>query len=1292
MPKRGQVSAFIIAGILILVVVGLFSISRTELSKIPSQPGQIQTPQIQLEQEALSLQAYLDSCLKESLLKAQDAGTQPRDIAAQEAAIAQGLESCSDFSSQQARGISIDKGKPTVKLSETPDVIAANVNYPLTIHAGLSEISFSTFNSYIKRKDAINLNPGTYSLNDGKAELTVQDSTKATDQNGNPVTQLSLQIIDADLAKVENYILLTSTVYDLGPDGTNFNPPLLLSIAVPGQYSPDQAKDFKIGYFDKKLGAWVAWETRYDDARHMLIAEVGHLTEMSTMSKEAKLGKYSECSKNQDSAYLMCSSDKTQIIMCQKDLSKDINGAALSCSGECEEINGQPLCKAKPVPEECAKSHERKGLIGPFGKAYAGQEKTKDSAGNDVSNDQQVAACCPIDKCYEIRDYRWPRRVYPDVVKQDGALCETISCVNNYNYIGVYTGREKKGNDFIAADNPDSKCKALQGKAVNPEGKAALLAGCGVEPATPAQPGQPTPPGTQPPAAPPGTVKGYKAAEELTECAPHEKATSTVQICGQNQNAGYVIRCLGNGKQGMVSQRKCSVACKDDVNDLLVNVKLLGRCIGVPGSRNVHGINECNSAEPGLMVCVDEIKQDKKTWTFECTGDGNEGYFTEHCPGSCKDGKCINRCEGKNDGLYCDSIGQTQAYYRCQGAKETAKGACNENEACVARTDNKGVITLCEALCPSSWKFTGTYESDQLKWSEETDPFSKGCATQKDNAGNTIIKRHFFNALAKGARCEKPVNDCKASGPLIGYDKQCSNKKKSDKACSGNFESIITCSGAGDLGVAEKCPPDSICNNGKCDSAVCPSPPSGEKDFNECKDNYRNSGLIENYCGSGCNHDFIIECGPPCSDPKRIPCLQNPGIRQKKPCEHGCVMVKPTQGAENAQCAASPSQPTLPGPGAAPPGTQPPGAVPPPAALTECNGKSANDKVCGQGNNNGYVIHCTGQAAGTRDASPCPNGCDNGQCKADPVKPPKLAGIPYGYVEIADAAKIPCPLSTLYVCGGSKDNIPGTNTPATDIPMVKRNDLQGMSLLCKTTQKGYNWYKKDCSKLGLCNKFGVCEEPVPKCPQTPKVMYEPDPAKDSLCKKDPVTGNWIKGYVSCEPAGEAGTSVYCDQYGNACVSTKAGVQQCLCPDKAATNKECTNNAVRQCFLIGEPCTLGQGVRCCSLSADPDNPGTSCHVDLDRSNTGTCAPDGEEYKQKMRSREGKKCGYTLPDCSDPELFECVQDAIAGRYGTCQKRPGLNEPCKFFLGVNMPKCLDGLACDGWGGVANGKCIAR
>ncbi|MBI3052173.1 hypothetical protein HYY74_07020 [Candidatus Woesearchaeota archaeon] len=1176
MLKKGQVSAFIIAGILILVVVGLFSINRTELSKIPRQPGQAQTPQIQLEQEALSLQSYMSSCLQEALREAQGIGVNERDRYAAEKLIEQEARECSDFTAYEARGVTVEKGEPAAKITQSEDVLSASVNYPLTVKTSESELSFSSFNAYVKRKAGFSLDsPGPFVFPDSLAEFSLPDGLSATMPDGK--REITVQIKEEDLANPENSVLVLSTVYDLKPDGAKFDPPLLLTIKLPARFTPEQAAKFKAVYWDKSKNSWEQFQrTYYDAEKHAVIAEVTHFTHVG--------------------------------------------------------ISGDPECTQFPPL--------LKGFTNDFGKVYADPNNPLDSL--------LISNCCTL-SCYHIAPYdpNEPgkgRRVYGDLIFRDNSdvMCEASVCVNNNNYIGIYTGREKRGNDYISTDN--SKCKDLTNRPVNPEGREALLKGCGASQTSNGQP---------PPAAPPAPTpqpggQQCKADTDLGNCIENGRYCYS---CAKKESKFEFTFTADCNNQYSDQDSACSCDGK----------KQICKKAGQPDKPVKY--TECANAA-GQLKCSAFWKNK----VLKCAADGF-GQVVEECAGNCQNGQCAapaNRCEGKAEPYYCDKPDAGQEWYRCQEGKELAKSACNENQACVIKKDSKGLITLppCESRCPAGWKFTGTYGTDNSKWSQDGDPWLKYCD------GN---KQFYFNSIAKGARCEKPVNNCKASGTLKNYP-ECSAAFRADQVCAKDAASILVCTGKGEEGIIiKKCAQDTICTLGfsgaNCDP--CPSPPSGEKDFTECKDNYNNRGLIENYCGSGCNHDFIIECSPPCSDPKRIPCLQNPGVRQKKPCEHGCVMVKSTQGAEEAQCAASPSQPTPPGPGAAPPGTQPPGTVPPPpAALAECNGKSANDKVCGQGNNANYVITCSSNGAGAKEQNACANGCQsdanglNAQCKAGP---PTVA---QQYTSTGND----CPFKgEIYFCGADSrlstfselSNYKGTDS-FTDLSGNVLT-LPKFSVRCK----GKKWEAREC-KNGCDDSKGNCLGSEAICPKTKNVQYIPDTNYNSYCagKKS--------GYANCIKKPAPSISIYCDAYGNACASRTT----CTC---AGDNTCHQNSPLVTCTPDGSGCFY-------DAFGTPDccpNVGLECsRVGLVAG--GICSPrDEAAFGTEPKFRHlGETCTNTENSrllCDSKENLVCRYGLVHAGRGTCVKAAGHGEKCGDHLRlpphiVRYPDCSPGLECRG------------
>jgi len=112
------------------------------------------------------------------------------------------------------------------------------------------------------------------------------DDSEALDADGEPFDVVEIDVRSAHDAPADS--LIVSSVFDLGPDGAEFDPPAPLSI----EYSRSQLpvgvdeSDLVIAYFDDDTGEWLALDSVVDEEAGVVETEVSHFTEFCLLAPE----------------------------------------------------------------------------------------------------------------------------------------------------------------------------------------------------------------------------------------------------------------------------------------------------------------------------------------------------------------------------------------------------------------------------------------------------------------------------------------------------------------------------------------------------------------------------------------------------------------------------------------------------------------------------------------------------------------------------------------------------------------------------------------------------------------------------------------------------------------------------------------------------------------------------------------------------------------------------------------------------------------------------------------------
>ncbi|MFC2008833.1 CARDB domain-containing protein [Chloroflexota bacterium] len=116
------------------------------------------------------------------------------------------------------------------------------------------------------------------------ASVEIDDDTVAVDADGDPFSEIEVDVKAPHDAPSDS--LLIGNVYDLGPDGAEFDPPVPLTISYERGLLPDgvAARELVVAWLDEGSGEWVALESTVDEDARVVVAEVSHFSEFCLMA------------------------------------------------------------------------------------------------------------------------------------------------------------------------------------------------------------------------------------------------------------------------------------------------------------------------------------------------------------------------------------------------------------------------------------------------------------------------------------------------------------------------------------------------------------------------------------------------------------------------------------------------------------------------------------------------------------------------------------------------------------------------------------------------------------------------------------------------------------------------------------------------------------------------------------------------------------------------------------------------------------------------------------------------
>jgi hypothetical protein len=261
--KRSQISIFLILGIAIVFLVGIFVMRVTS-----GDPNELSTGSGSSLSQA-DLTAYVRSCIRYSCQESmKDIGIRQEVLSEFSDSVEQNAEECVDayMETLAERGIEHTKGEVQADVIIDPATITVKLNCPLTVISGDQRIVLETFDLVLDRTSYVKLDAGGNDEEmrlismDGNAELIIPPGTIAYDKVGNAVESLSIKVEDLHFEGLENSVIVGQTVYENLPDGLEFSQPVKMAIGfnqddIPSGYGRE---NLRIAYWDSGLGTWLA--------------------------------------------------------------------------------------------------------------------------------------------------------------------------------------------------------------------------------------------------------------------------------------------------------------------------------------------------------------------------------------------------------------------------------------------------------------------------------------------------------------------------------------------------------------------------------------------------------------------------------------------------------------------------------------------------------------------------------------------------------------------------------------------------------------------------------------------------------------------------------------------------------------------------------------------------------------------------------------------------------------------------------------------------------------------------
>ena len=287
--KKAQSTYFVILGVLAVVLMGIlvFNFNKDQQDVMDMNKFE----QSAFDAQTKSFQKYFEECSKVSITKAgQEYGLSEEVILDYIDYANLELIDCmnSMFLELEGQGFKVSKESPMIDVEFNPESITVSVDYPSEISLDTAKFKIDKVIMILGRIESVHLPNGVATdeivLNspDRRAKMVIPAGTKVTDESGNPIESISLRTEDAHFDGLSNGVVIGNIVYEGGPDGAQFNPPIDIYMRIRSSDLPAfvSERSVSIGYWDDDM--WVGMPTEVEEPG-LLKAKLSHFSIYATV-------------------------------------------------------------------------------------------------------------------------------------------------------------------------------------------------------------------------------------------------------------------------------------------------------------------------------------------------------------------------------------------------------------------------------------------------------------------------------------------------------------------------------------------------------------------------------------------------------------------------------------------------------------------------------------------------------------------------------------------------------------------------------------------------------------------------------------------------------------------------------------------------------------------------------------------------------------------------------------------------------------------------------------------------
>lgn len=281
--KKSQITPFVIIGLFLLVVAGLFLIvPKKEIADQNFDSNEF-------DSEASNIKMFVNNCLTELLKESVNKhGVSEESKPKIKGEIESKAAGCISVPLFEEKGYKLVASHPEVAII-IDEIVQVDLDMQVTISKNEKVTLINNFRIEIpksavfqlKTDSGILLEDANIYSPEGGANIHIPKGTMALDAEGNPATAVMLSVVDLFNSGQVNEVVMGNT-YQALPDGLTFSNPAKISIKydsgdIPAGFSEE---DLAIAYFDHALGIWRGLpSSTVDKSTQTINAETNHFSD-----------------------------------------------------------------------------------------------------------------------------------------------------------------------------------------------------------------------------------------------------------------------------------------------------------------------------------------------------------------------------------------------------------------------------------------------------------------------------------------------------------------------------------------------------------------------------------------------------------------------------------------------------------------------------------------------------------------------------------------------------------------------------------------------------------------------------------------------------------------------------------------------------------------------------------------------------------------------------------------------------------------------------------------------------